>query len=305
MSSSDGACVVSSCETNSIDLSVQCLNGEGCTLKLDGSCTGREVHQMVSKQFPLKKGAILTLHHLDTPLILHKALQEQGIVGKAATLSCTYVPTDLYVAWCAVQGLPVSQRELALEGITRIQDTLIMGATATEYLHHLPQSLEHLTFGSDFNESLEQVTLPRSLQSLAFGDAFNQSLERVTLPSSLESLTFGHRFNQSLERVNLPSSLESLTFGHRFNQSLERVTLPSSLQSLGFGDWFNQSLERVNLPSSLQSLVFGDGFNQSFERVTLPRSLHTLTLLGHVDHGEVVPNRGRLFGSRWVLVSKA
>jgi hypothetical protein len=42
---------------------------------------------------------------------------------------------------------------------------------------------------------------------LSFGDEFSQSLERVTLPCSLAMLTFGDEFNQSLERVTLPSSL--------------------------------------------------------------------------------------------------
>ena len=120
-----------------IDLSVQCLNGEGIMLKLSGSCTGLEVYRMVSKQLPQKKGRIL-LHHLDSPLMLYETLQFQGIVG-AATLSCTYVPTDLCAAWCAVQALPVSQGELALEGVTRIE-----GATTMEKLNHLPQSLQHL-----------------------------------------------------------------------------------------------------------------------------------------------------------------
>ena len=33
--------------------------------------------------------------------------------------------------------------------------------------------------------------LPDSLQSLTFGDDFNQSLRHVVLPSDLQSLTFG------------------------------------------------------------------------------------------------------------------
>eukprot|EP00435_Cladocopium_sp_Y103_P010459 s539_g2.t1 len=150
----------------------------------------------------------------------------------------------------------------------------------------LPSSLQTLTFGHKFIQSLERVTMPSSLQILTFGIGFNQSLEgvilpsRVILPSSLQTLTFGHKFNQSLERVTLPSSLQTLTFGHEFNQSLERVTLPSSLQTLTFGHKFNQSLERVTLPSSLQTLTFGHKFNQSLERVTLPSSLQTLTF-GH------------------------
>ena len=112
MSTSDaGGYVEPSGGSDLIDLSVQFLNGEGCSLKLSGSCTGLEMYWMVSYQLPVRKGGKLRLHHLNSPLILHKALQEQGIVGKAATLSCTYVPKDLYVAWRAVQGqrLPVSE----------------------------------------------------------------------------------------------------------------------------------------------------------------------------------------------------
>ena len=70
-----------------IDLSVQRLNGEGCVLKLSGSCTGWEVYRMVSKQLPQKKGAQLTLHHLDSSLILHKELQAQGFLGDGANTS--------------------------------------------------------------------------------------------------------------------------------------------------------------------------------------------------------------------------
>jgi hypothetical protein len=46
---------------------------------------------------------------------------------------------------------------------------------------------------------------------LTFGFEFNQSLEKVTMPSSLQTLTFGFEFNQSLEGVSLPSSLESFS----------------------------------------------------------------------------------------------
>ena len=106
-----------------IDLSVQCLNGEGCVLKLSRSCTGLEVYRKVSARLPPKKGGKLKLLHLDSPVTLHQTLQEQGIVGEAAALSCTYVPTDLYAAWCAVQELPFSTGDLAMQGVTRIEGT--------------------------------------------------------------------------------------------------------------------------------------------------------------------------------------
>ena len=138
----------------------------------------------------------------------------------------TYIPTNVYTAWRYVCGLPNCEKEFALEGVTHLE-----GATHGNYLQHLPRSIEHITFGDDFDQRLERVTLPSDLRTLSLGHCFDQSLERVTLPSSLQSLSFGDDFNQSLERVTLPSSLQSLSFGRDFNQSLERVTLPSSLQS--------------------------------------------------------------------------
>ena len=58
------------------------------------------------------------------------------------------------------------------------------------------------------------VTLP-SLEELTFGLEFNQSLSN--LPSSLKILSLGHYFEQSLQ--DLPSSLQEL----RFNQFHIRI----------------------------------------------------------------------------------
>ena len=212
-------------ETDEVDLHVLCLTGEGVTLSVPRSMLGCDLRRLVSQKLPCKPGAKLALHHMNSKLKMSQTLGKQGIVEKSATLSCTYIPTNVYTAWCYVRGLPTSEGHFAIEGVTR----LVVPVTG-EYLHHLPPSLARLSFGKTFNQSLERVTLPSSLQSLSFGLAFDQSLERVTLPSSLQSLSFGREFNQSLERVTLPSSLQSLSFGENFNQSLEQVTLPKSLQ---------------------------------------------------------------------------
>ena len=249
--------VVPNSDSDLIDLHVLRLNGEGFMLKVSSCSLGCEVHRLVSKQFQPKKGEQLTLQYLGAQLMLHQTLQEQGIVGKEETLSCTSVPTDLYAAYCFIQrqGSPVPEGEFVLQGITQI-----VGAPTVQF-DLLPQTLEMLSFGGRFNQSLEGVNLPSNLQSLTFGHDFNQSLEGVNLPRNIQSLTFGWWFNKSLEGVNLPSNLQSLTFGDDFNQSLEGVNLPSNLQSLTFGWCFNQSLEGVNLPSNLQSLTFGRDFN--------------------------------------------
>ena len=230
-----------------IVLDVRCINGEGCMVTLSGSTLGWEVYLAVSKQLPPKKGGRIILHRFDSRIILHQTLHGQGIVGKAATLSCTYVPTNLYAAWCCITGLPVPEKELALEGVTRVE-----GIKEIQHLQHqLPKSLEHLTFDDHFNQSLKQLALPEGLKSLTFGNGFDQSLDQVTLPKKLQTLTFGSQFNHSLEQVTLPNSLQTLTFGFHFNQSLEQVTLPDSLQSMTF---FQQELATGY--SAQQSSVF-------------------------------------------------
>ena len=200
-------------ETDEVNLHVLCLTGEGVPLSVPRSMLGYDMRKLVSEKLPCKPGAKLAVHHMNRTLTFDQTLGEQGIAVKSAMLSCTYIPTNVYTAWSYVCGLPTCERDFVLEGVTRLE-----GAMLGEYLHHLPGSLASLSFGDDFNTSLERVTLPSSLQSLKFGNNFNQSLERVTLPSSLQTLSFGYVFNQSLERVTLPSSLQSLTLGCGFNQ---------------------------------------------------------------------------------------
>ena len=267
--SCSGYAAGASCEA--IEIQVLCLNGEGCNFTLTGSSLGHELRQMVLQGLPSKKGRTCVILYENSQLLLHQTLQEQGIVGKTATLRCTFVPTDLYAACCYTQGLPVPEGERALEGVTKIRC-----AANKVYLQHLPSTLETLHFCQSFNQTLEGVNLPSGLQSLTFGSRFNRTLEGVNLPSGLQTLTFGFEFNQTLEGVNLPSGLQSLTFGSRFNRTLEGVNLPSGLKNLAFGFEFNQTLEGVSLPSGLQSLSFGSRFNRTLKGVNLPSGLKNL-----------------------------
>ena len=45
----------------------------------------------------------------------------------------------------------------------------------------LSSGLEHLTFGHNFNQNMDGVSLPLDLQTLTFGKSFNHSLEVMTL----------------------------------------------------------------------------------------------------------------------------
>ena len=100
MSSSGGYVEPSAGGLEQIDLHVDFLNGEGCILKVSPSTLGRDVRRMLREQLPPKRGAKLALHHNGSPLVLDQTLQEQGILGRTSTLSCTFIPTDLYRAWC-------------------------------------------------------------------------------------------------------------------------------------------------------------------------------------------------------------
>ena len=161
-----------------IDLHVLCLNGEGCSLSLSPSTLGLEVRTMVSEQLPKKKGAKLVLYHLASPLMLQQTLQEQGIEGKTARLSCTYVPTDLYAAWRYLQGFQVPEPHLVLDGVTQIG-----GCTNVPSLSSLPESLTSLTFGDDVQPKPWWSDLAEQLAKLDFRK-YVQPKSWLTLPSN-------------------------------------------------------------------------------------------------------------------------
>ena len=60
----------------------------------------------------------------------------------------------------------------------------------------LPTSLLRLDFIS--TTPLEKMVLPHSLRILTFGDQFNHSLDRVALPRELNTLWLGDGFNKPM-----------------------------------------------------------------------------------------------------------
>ena len=93
-------------KTDEVYLEVLCLTGEGVTLSVPRSILGYDLRRLVSEKLPWKPGAKLVVHHVNGSLTLDQNLREQGIVGKSATVSCTYIPTNVYTAWRYVCDLP-------------------------------------------------------------------------------------------------------------------------------------------------------------------------------------------------------
>ena len=289
--------------SDAIDLRVLCLNGEGLTLKCLPSTLGREVRQLVVDQLPPKAGAKIILHSVDSELTLNKTLQQQGIMGEMATLSCTFVPTNVHAAWRFIHGLATEDEDYSLEGVTTLSHLHNSG------VRHVPKSLQKLMLSS--NSQIKDLDLPCSLESLSVWGTFVR-LQNLNLPVQLRelSLCFKPDFsdkmidfskilaqvplqhltlsggcirNLNLKCATFPPTLETLVLGD-FYGSLKSVNFPATLRSLTVGDEFNHSLHGVNLPASLRNLKFGRAFNQSFQGVVLPRNLQELTFGDDFNH---------------------
>ena len=190
-------------------VNVHCLAGSSFELEVNSAETGREVAERIAAGVG-HPACLLVLTSGDcvidqSQLLLHQVQHDE--------------------IWYVVRRLGAGRVAMLWERL--LEEETLPDVADVAALHETMS----LTWYSD--QDLNQgIQLPSSLQSLTFGDMFDQSLEGIQLPSSLQSLTFGREFNQSLEGIQLPSSLQSLTFGLGFDQSLEGIHLPSSLRSL-------------------------------------------------------------------------
>ena len=125
-----------------------------------------------------------------------------------------------------------------------------------------PSTLLSVSFGQNFDQSIDSVAWPPHLQRLAFGWEFNRSIDGAQWPPGLKRLTFGQSFDRPIHAVSWPLALEELTFGGRFNQPIHGGVFPPGLRYLTFGWRFNQPIVEVAWPPRLQRLMFGSLFNQ-------------------------------------------
>jgi hypothetical protein len=114
--------------------------------------------------------------------------------------------------------------------------------------------LEHLAFGGDFNQSINNITFPVSLKRLIFGTSFNQNIDNVKFPSSLQELTFSNEFNQTIDNIKFLSSLRQLTLPYRY---ICLHTFPLSLLVLIIGST-RYKRRNLNVVLNLQYLTLAD-----------------------------------------------
>ena len=102
--------------------------------------------------------------------------------------------------------------------------------SSNEYdLNNLPSTIIDLTFDIYFNDYIKSY--PYNLIRLTFGDNFNKSVDALSNLLFIEMIYFGNEFNYTVE--HLPNSLKRLAFSDKFNQSIE--FLPKSIQYLTIG----------------------------------------------------------------------
>ena len=77
--------------------------------------------------------------------------------------------------------------------------------------------VKQLTFRDAFEDKVDDVAWPPSLQRLTpslqrltFGHRFNQTVDGFVWPASLQQLTFGYHFNQAIDGVVWPATLQQL-----------------------------------------------------------------------------------------------
>lgn len=105
------------------------------------------------------------------------------------------------------------------------------------------------------------MELPEGLESLRFGRQYNRSLKKVQLPAGYPSCNqFGAdtiwltTTNIMLGPPSFARGLRTLIFGYGFNQILDEVKFPEALQTLTFGDGFKKS---ASISGDAVLLLFG------------------------------------------------
>ena len=143
----------------------------------------------------------------------------------------------------------------------------------------LPKELITLIFWWGWNNTLDCYDLPNTIESITFGRDFNHTF--YNLPSTLISLTFGEKFNRDFEE--LPLNLKSLTMGANFNRCFTRYCrLPKDLESLTLGRYYKKVFNHYNvLPKRLKLLSLGPDYSEPIVITNLPNTLESLILGQH------------------------
>lgn len=148
----------------------------------------------------------------------------------------------------------------------------------------IPDTVQHLDLGHDFNQKLNKFTIPKYVTSLNLGNNFNQILLPNDIPQSTRKLIMSNYFNQKLILGSIPHGIKYIKFGCAFNQIINSGILPITLKHIYFSSSFNQKLslgpsnepKDKSIPNQVKKLKFDFFFNQKLEIGDIPDSVKDL-----------------------------
>ncbi len=143
-------------------------------------------------------------------------------------------------------------------------------------------NVKQITFHSFYDEIVTKHDLPKSVKQLSFGTDFNQPVDE--LPNNITRLILGHSFNQNIDK--LPDSITHLELGNEFNQIVCKY--PKSLKKILFGEKFNRPID--NLPEDLIYLEVGINFKQSVDLSLYPK-IKTILLRNTTQQYKLFKNK--------------
>lgn len=238
------------------------------TLKIGGRVTG-----MSSDKFPnlqtlsiwgdeLRRGTDISLNG-GLPKSLKK-FKMSSKIGREFDYDISILPESLtYLSFCPAVDFDINRLG---DQVPQLK-TLILEEKHTGYHHSpkiirvnkLPEKLEHLVWGGNYQGYMTENTIPKTLKSITYGTYYDGSYD-YTSATSVTKLTFQGDFNQSLDDdISLPPNLRELTLGYGFDKPFSMA--PESLKELTFGYNFNSEISPEVL-RNLETLTFGDNYNK-------------------------------------------
>ncbi|EFA78736.1 hypothetical protein PPL_08197 [Heterostelium album PN500] len=118
----------------------------------------------------------------------------------------------------------------------------------------LPQSLRKLKLPQNFDNAIDvQYILPDNLESLEFGSNFDQKLSKGDLPANLKELILNRAYSAKISVGSLPKYLETLDLCE-YDKPIEKKAFPASLRELRHNlTYYASKLKK--LPESITSLI--------------------------------------------------
>jgi hypothetical protein len=96
-----------------------------------------------------------------------------------------------------------------------VEDNVIDAHNITNQLSFYNlRNLRTLSFGNNFNMSIQSNILPNTLHTLSFNDSYNMEINNNVLPNTLHTLMLGSAYNKIIKIGVLPRVCAFLCLAH-------------------------------------------------------------------------------------------